>query len=523
MKKLKALLFAIVGVLTLSVAMIKVNAAGEKYGVYTVSEAGKKAEWDFTQNVPSSNVNVTTLTDDSLYGIGGDSTKGITFKSSDKKISNNTTGTIYVPMPSSDAAGTITIVGNRSGDRNVTVNGDSTKTIADNKNGASYTFTASDLATESEKVWLKLTPGTGEVKIGSITVVLTTGEYEATAAKITVTLKDVDENVLRTDATVDSGTVYDKGYVAWGFDTTGYFLDKELTQPYNNAELSEDTTLYVGLDAWDGLIENPNNLTNELVAKLNGVELGSVYPLTGTIYTLLASTSYGTTGNYSCINTGGAVSEKAEKGIQVVAETAGTLEVTLTSGGTSARNAKVVNTDTKAALTVKDGNVAWSADEAKAYEVRTLTYDVEAGTYNIGGDNGMRIISVNFIPAATIDAHIYQQEGTNAEGTTFVRYITIVNGIDEADLEYTLNIQCEDLDFTAQCVIANQLLNNGNVYEAEIDGATYTFDVKDGTLYIICVLAVKDADHQEFAGKEITATMTVNGVALDAKVHTISE
>lgn len=530
MKKLKALLFAIVGVLTLSVAMIKVNAAGEKYGVYTVSEEGKKAEWDFTQNLPSASVTVKSLTDDSFYGIGGDSAKGVTLKPGDAKVSNNKTGTFYVPMPSSDAAGTITVVGNRKGDRFMSINGDETKKILDQKDaGSSCAFASTDITTVkvngSDAYYLKLEPnatGNDEVKVASITVVLTTGAYAATAAKITVTLKDAEENVLRTDATVESGSAYEKGYVTWGFDTTGYFLDKDLTQPYENTELSEDTTLYVGLNAWDGVIEDPNHLTNELVGRINGIELGDAYPLTGTIYTLLPSTSYTTTGGNPCISTGGAV-DKTQKGVKVAVEAAGTLEVMITAGGTSARNAKVVDATSGAAITATDGNVSWDANAAKDYEVRTLKYALEAGTYNVGGDNGMRILSIKFTPAPTVDAHIYQQEGTNAEGTTFVRYITIVNDIAAEDLEYALNIKCEDLDFTANCVVANKLLNNGEVYVATIDGAEYTFDEKEGTLYIICVLAVKNADHQEFVGKEITATMTVNGATLDAKVLTISE
>ncbi|MDE7100675.1 MAG: hypothetical protein K2O05_02345, partial [Anaeroplasmataceae bacterium] len=306
----------------------------------------------------------------------------------------------------------------------------------------------------------------------------------------------------------------------WGFDITGYYTDPECTSEFvNGSKLTEDTSLYVATTAWPS-VENPNVLTSEMVGKLNGVyNLGQEEIQLTSVYSVLTGCSYNTSNSKPVIATGGR-GTTSSNAVKIQVTSAGTLTANMIMGSDQ-RSIKLLDSEGNE-VSVASGNPEWDTTGG-SWQERTLTYALEEGTYYLGGSNAVRVFSLEFVPAPAVDAHIYQQEGTNAEGTTFVRYITIVNGIDEADLEYTLNIQCEDLDFTAQCVIANQLLNNGEVYEAEIDGANYTFDVKDGTLYIICVLAVKDADHQEFAGKEITATMTVNGVALDAKVHTISE
>ena len=188
MRKIKLLIASMIGAIALVFACVfgtRVDADGQ-YGKYTVTntETVSTAVWDFSNadDMPSANVTVKGLTDNTLYGIGGDASKGITLKASEKNISNNKTGVLYVPVPSADAAGTITLLGSSSNSARtltlavVTQNEGSTltdKVYEYSSSAVNITFDSSYITTSGSTYWLKFDPNGEEVKLKKITVALT--------------------------------------------------------------------------------------------------------------------------------------------------------------------------------------------------------------------------------------------------------------------------------------------------------------------------------------------------------------
>ena len=259
MNKFKKIMLGALSILTLGLFVAtgsKVFADGQ-YGKYTVTntETVSTAVWDFSNadDMPSANVTVKGLTDNTLYGIGGDASKGITLKASEKNISNNKTGVLYVPVPSADAAGTITLLGSSSNSARtltlavVTQNEGSTltdKVYQYSSSAVNITFDSSYITTSGSTYWLKFDPNGQEVKLKKITVALTSStQYAATAATHVVTIKDGDTTLKTFD--VDDGDSFDKPISIWGCSSVSLYTNAGLTDAYTDAAITADTTLWV--------------------------------------------------------------------------------------------------------------------------------------------------------------------------------------------------------------------------------------------------------------------------------------
>ena len=509
-----------------------VNAATDytDYGSFVVSNSGATATWDFTVNGPKENQYYKD--GDSIHGIVNTSSNQLTYKGTESpttlsapKTTSSTNANLHIPVPS-DAAGTITITGSSNNDARILYLMDSSGNATSNtikyfSKGNSLTFTSSDLTTYNGNTYLRFDSiqTSGDYKIKSIVVNLTSGKYEATVERITVTVKESNGNVIKTDSLVEKGTAYSDIIKLWGKDFVGYYLDSTLETPYDSSILNSDTILYAKFNPWDsGKIANNYKLDESLMKELDGLSnLGSEIELTGTIYTLLASTSYTTTSNSPCISTGGEVST-TNKGIKIEVPAKGYISTLITTGGTSARKAKLI--DSKGAeVTVSSGNTAWTADEAKAYEQRTLGYEVEAGTYYLGGDNTMRVLSVEFVPqevtplvqTAVVDTY------------TYVRFVSIVKGVKEfsaADITFKLTLTSgeSNQEVTVTPYVVKKITSSGETYTAKVNEADYSFADHTAEYYVVYVVRFTTA---KYTGDSIKATLTYAGNDYISSVVTI--
>lgn len=437
-KKLLMSALACVGVLGCAAVVGSKVEAKTPYCTYDVTNNGKTAKWDFTTADINDNYIINSKFDENVDGLGGDNSDKVCVKSSDKKLSNGGQGSIYVPVPSASSSGTVSALGNRTDKARYVLIG--TKKLFDDKKSAqSVEFTAEDVKLDSttSKYYIELAFGAGEIKFQYLKVDLTSEDsYAASAAKVTVTLKDSSGNVLKTDNTVESGTAYTGKYIAWGVDSELYY-DAEFQNKYDSSALTEDTTLYVKMTNWTD-IKN-YSVTQSQIAKVAGLGCANDVKLTGTIYTVLKNCSFASDG----ILTMGEVS-KTEKGVKMDVDKAGTLTVYTETGGTGGRSFKVLDSTSNEVAT-KTGNATWTDAEAKEYEERTLTYELKPGTYYIGGTNSMKIFSLSFEEATPVaeTVKLNCQFDNDAEKNA-VRFIGTINAEDlakvsEVKLELTLS------------------------------------------------------------------------------------
>lgn len=443
-------LFALIVTVTLIGVSTKVNATAHDYGTYSVSQtlsSNDTATWNFTALGLSSNEYIGS--GDSCLGIINTATNSnsrLTLKGSENNLTvpkDQTSGAdpavMYIPVPSA-SAGTITVIGSSSNSaRTITFYAagvQTESTIVYNKNGSSLTYTADQITTYNGSSYLlfKSLQTNGDFKITSISIVLTTGAFESTAEYFDVTI-DVNGNSVVKSVLDGEKLTYTP--VEWGFDFEGYYTDSLYQNAFDASvtTITEDTTLYAKMIAWSvGTITSSYELTNALISKIeNYGSVSAEYELTGTIYSLMPSTNIGSS---AYITTGGAVSS-TQKGVKIVAPYAGTISVLMTTGGNSARNAVLLDSSSTNVAALS-GDVAWDDTAAGGYEQRTITYTVDAGTYYLGGDNSMRIYSIVFAPdtadLATLAASNSTGESTTMVGTTAVRFVGRITGVDELDI-----------------------------------------------------------------------------------------
>lgn len=501
MGKIKKLLInalACVGVLGCAAVVGSKVEAKTPYCTYDVTNNGKTANWDFTTASLGSNYSINKMFDENVDGIGG-STKGkVAIKSSDKKLSNGGNSTIYLPVPSAESSGTISTLGNKTDFTRYGLVGENK--LYDNKNEEqSVPFTAANVKFDSttSKYYVEIAPGDGELKLQYLRVDLTSDDsYAASAAKVTVTLKDSSGNVLNTDNTVESGTAYTGKYIAWGVDSELYY-DAEFQNKYDSSVLTEDTTLYVKMTNWTD-IKN-YSVTQAQIAKVAGLGCANDVKLTGTIYTVLKNCSFAS----DCILTMGEGS-KTEKAVKMDVDKAGTLTVYTETGGKDGRSFKVLDSTSNEVAT-KTGNATWTDAEAKEYEERTLTYELEPGTYYIGGTNSMKIFSLSFEEAAPVveTVKLNSQFDNDAEKNA-VRFIGTINAEDLAKVsEVKLDLTLSDGENSKTVTVSFD-----TVYTSITD--LKGFGEAEGVYYIVLELT----DLSDFRACTLNATLkvTIDGV-----------
>lgn len=334
----------------------------------------------------------------------------------------------------------------------------------------------------------------------------------------TVTIK----NALNTAQTlaelvVEDGSTASFSSNIWGYDFKGLFVDEACTTKYTDV-ITADTVLYANYTPWaDGTISSPYNLSSQLISKVDGLSnLGSEINLTGTIYTLLASTTYATTNNAPCISTGGKVS-LTNKGIKIQVPAKGYITTLMTTGGTSARNAKLIDSE-KNVVEVSSGNAVWNANEAKNYEQRTLVYEVEAGTYYLGGDNDMKVLSVEFTPYVNLNYQL-NKEYTDSEG------VPVAAG---SQIRFVGTVNCLTADTLADATASLKVTLDGKtgsvsvetVYTSVAIDESLTFAEASGVYYIVIIVSGLDA--AELKTKVLTAQLDVivGGTTYSSEVKT---
>ncbi|MDE6656643.1 MAG: hypothetical protein K2J85_06610 [Anaeroplasmataceae bacterium] len=538
MKKIKGLLVAFVALFAFTIAMVKVSAAEEEFGTYKVTttvNANDTATWDYSATSATKNY----ATGDVLTGgvvlgdMGGKVSKGAAgYLDVYTKGTGVAGGVISFPVPAG-SAGTATLVaqGNQS-TRCLYLNEDADKKVASKVDGDSVTFTAEDI-TDGYLVFTAFEEASNksntEVKIVSFSIVLTTGEFEATAELVNVTFHDGD-SVLTVEE-VAKGSAPTTVPTKWGFDFAGVYSDAELTAEASlSAVVNENTDLYVKWTPWaESVIADENtldfNLMNKGAAVFGTRATGNVR-LAGTSYSMLGGSTAFAASAKTCgelgagenaVKTGGSLSvSESKNGMILHASGAGKLALWVRSGssGKSVPVSVLGNDLDLSTTTTYDGT-----DPALA-EINIPA----AGDYYFGSTEGsLWIHHISFVPAPEVVINFHQLAGYNADGVELVRYVAVIENLAAEDIANNFSLVLtgeglgEGLNVTEYCQIVNRLTKQGETFTAEIDGNSFEFGVKDNTLYVLCVVAVSNdgaALTDQYVGKTITATLTVNNMGV---------
>lgn len=544
MKKIKGLLFAFVALFVFTLVMVKVNAADVDvdfglYSVTTVTNPNDKATWDYadvnaatfqanntlTGGIIVSNAGNTNTSSKWVKG-GKDANKGGFLDIYSGAAANGLGGTIYVPVPE-NGAGTITLYAidtkNSGSDwRALLVNGDETKKISCNTAGESLTFTADDLTEFGTEYYLKLVgwsnAASKEAKIKKMEVVLTSGAYEAAAANYDVKIYDGQDVLF--DSKMTEGTTVTYKPIKWGYDFAGFYTDADLTQSYNvTTAISGNTTLYVKWTEWPaGTVANPNKLDLGLMAKgysiFGDVNPGKVTPM-GSAYSLLAGNTVfqadvktidGLGSSTHSLKTGGAI--KAEN------DTNGLL-LNATSAGTLVAYAKSGSSDARAFEALADADHVYSSTAIDNQSIQKVTVEIPAaGTYKLGSRAGSMVIYyVEFIQPSV---NLYQERVAVGENEN-LRLVAVVENVEDLTItSFVLKSDSftADLDLKAAAKIATRVTDNGESYSLN----DVTFDVKDGVVYVKCVVELAS----KYASASFTAELTIGGITKTVTINALA-
>jgi len=538
MKKIKFLiagLFSAIALVFTCVVGTRVNAASYEKGnvnVTTTTSTNDTKTWTFTTGT-----DITFKDGDDLYGIytfGGNNK--IVMKANDcldlytdkDTQSGNGGSYIYVPVPTNTTSGSITILwtsNNSSRGLYLTSTGDAVY-ILSNKTapGATISFDSTNINTDSTYgTYLKLysfaSDGKSkENKLASIKVVVAGGAYEAVAADVKIDIYDGSNKISTQTVKEGAYLTYTPSKLGYTFD--GYYTDSSFQTSFEyktTAITASNTTLYAKFTIDSKyVVDNANSLDDKIVTymldKLGTSNLPSDVKVTSTIYTLLTGTKMQTSNSVACIATGGAVSA-TNKGVKIEAPTAGKIVASMTTQGDSARNAKFINSSATA-ITASSGNTAWTAAEAGNYEVRTIEYPIEsAGTYYLGGDNGMRIFSIEFVqPMSTnTTAAVFAEKNTAGDTLRFVGTLTGITAL--------ANIDKIELFLKKDGVDAANPIELTTCYTSVINTSQTCAEV-DNTYYVIFRLTGIDS---LAAGTEISKQLKVTFTDGSSTISDVTE
>ena len=276
----------------------------------------------------------------------------------------------------------------------------------------------------------------------------------------------------------------------YAYTFAGYYTDQdyETVFDYENTTITSDITLYARWNSL-GYFTNDYLLSTTCLNPL-ATSIGSSTALesdlkVNSIYTILTGCK-GYTSNGGAITTNGglAVTQKGLK-VDLSNVTKGSLIVKISCGGNSARNAKLINSG-GTAITAYSGNVEWPTDSEDWYTVRTISYPIDnPGVYYLGGDNSMRIFSVQYTPYITSDtsAEVTAYQNTAKTSLMFVGKLTGITDI--------ANIKSIELVLTKNEVAANQNLSLTTCYtsvtytKSDSTEDTTTYAAATNTYYVI--------------------------------------
>lgn len=337
-------------------------------------------------------------------------------------------------------------------------------------------------------------------------IVIYSIKYESGVSTHNVTIKDVKDNVILETA-VEDGTCLDYTPAISSVDSVfdGYYTDSSCSTKFDvSTTITEDLVLYANFTSDTNYVVNnmyslDNTITKYMYNKFGAnVTISNDLEVTNTIYTVLNGCKMQTSSNIECIGTNGAAST-TKQSVKIDIPSSGTITTLMTVTGDSARNAQLLDS-TGANVTVTKGDSAWDGTAASAYEQRTLTYAVEAGTYYLGGDNGMRVFSVEFTPyisndvTATFEAQY--NAATDADSTK-LRFIGTIEGIAYEDYANISSIQ-----FTFTFNEVDRICKVNKLYKAiENNGAAFK-SAADNTMYV--VYSLNNINKEAYKGLSLT-------------------
>ena len=437
-------LFALIVTVTLIGVSTKVNAAAYDYGTYRVStgnSTNNTAKWDYTG-----------CTTGKTFAVG-DTTNGMvveatTFKTHASGYLSITGGKWLIPVPA-DSSGILKVTDGNPGNTSryydmldseseVVEHSTIKATVEDG-----IAFSSSNIVTVSNQTYLRFQASGGELKCKSITITLTSGEFAPTATVYNVNYYS-GANLIHTEEVEENSTIKYTPY-KMGYDVEGLFTDSSLNTEFDTSTpITGDINLYVSFIEWDSSIyEDGNVLSLGLIAKYaNGytTNANNSVQLINTIYTLLPATGFeassktiSTYGNSSyAIKTSGTFSStNLKNGISITPTTDGTLSMYVYSS--SARTCYMYDNSN---AEIGSGQTTGSST------VTLISYDLTANeTYNFGGSGSLYIYYASFAAAATaadsanLDANNSTGESTTMVGTTAVRVVGRITGVDELDIE----------------------------------------------------------------------------------------
>ncbi|MDE5856269.1 MAG: hypothetical protein K2H06_04385, partial [Anaeroplasmataceae bacterium] len=516
---------------------VKVSAAEEDFGTYkvtTTTNTNDTATWDYSATSATKNYQTgDVLTGGVVLGAMGDkATKGAAgyLDVYTAKNGNAKGGVISFPVPT-NSAGTFTLI--TSGDQSTRclyLNDDSSKTVSsvsESKGGSSMTFTAADItdghlvfaAYETNSSATKAT----EIKIVSVKIVLTTGEFEATAELVNVTFHDGD-SVYAVEE-VAKGSAPTTVPTKWGYDFAGVYSDAELTAEASlSTVVNEATDLYIKWNPWaESVIADKNTLDFSLIDKgtaVWGTRSTGAVNLTGTSYSMLAGSTAFAASKKACgdlgtsenaIKTGGSLSVSEEKnGIILHASNSGKLSIWARSG--SSDKSVIVSV-----LGSNDVNLS-TTNKIGGTDATLVEIDITAADdYYIGSTEGSLYIHyISFVADPVASVELYQ-ERVAVDAVENIRLVAVVENVKNlSDLSLVLkcDLFAEDMNITTDAKIANRITNNGETYSL----GEISFEAKDGVVYIKCVIAADS----KYVAETFTAVLTVGGITKTVTINALA-
>ena len=477
MNKFKKIMLGALSALTLGLFVAvgtNVDAASHDIGsatVTTTTNSGDTKTWDFKVSSAKTLANGDDVNGVVVYGGYNKGSAGTpSVKKDNGGLDFYLHGYVLVPVVSENSEGTISVMlTSNSGGRYIDLisnSGTVTSSVLTSKTDTmDYTFTEDDVWTINEKYYVKLwsevytgnplTPSgdanssnSGEIKMGTVSVVLSNGTYGEAATLYTVTYMD-GTTTLKTDAEAVDGSNITYTPKKYGYDFEGWYtestLDNKISISYT---VTDDVTLYANWTTWTNTGIEEYTLSNAAIGKIaTGIEgsLSADLLLTPSIYTAMTGVSMTTTSvtlpgassatQAPCFNTGGALST-SQRGIKFTAPANGTFVAYVGSGGTGTSRSVVFNTGS-GSINPTEGESTLEFD-GTSYEPRQFTFEVEEGTtYYLGGTNGVRIYYVSFEEVTTLadntTAAVFAEKNTAGDTLRFVGTLTGITDLANID------------------------------------------------------------------------------------------
>ena len=331
---------------------------------------------------------------------------------------------------------------------------------------------------------------TTNLEAGASSFLVTTGRqtslyevsYSTGAVYHDVTINDNDSEI--------SKSIKDGEYLAalddmYGYAFGGYFYDEEFESSfdYENESISDDLVLYA---KWisNGYFTNDYKLTTSCIHPF-ATEVGSSTAIASDIklnhiFTVLSGCKGYTSGD-GAIATNGGVSE-TQKGIKIDLThiSSGTLKVNIACGGNSKRSVKLIDSS-KNAVVASSGNVDWPSESDDWYTARDIEYPIDnPGVYYLGGDNGMRVFSVEFVETKPMNdnttASVFAEKNTSGDT---LRFVGTLSGITNLD-----NVTSVELILKKDGVASKKQIFLTTCYTS-VSGSSQACEASDGTYYVI--------------------------------------